>query len=188
MNTFLGFFIAFMLITQQLLPNDMYLEGRVSGFYPTQKLMREIYGNWLAEYEIEFGMPVYPFPSWQAWGNVNYVSSHGHTREFDTRTELENTNFGFGAKYLMGINSCTLCYLGAGLNCAFVLVHNKSPYVKRHVYKTGFGGIFKAGVSVEPIDHLFFEAFVDYLYQPMDFQTHAQIGGYKFGGGIGYRF
>lgn len=176
------------LFTTQLLlaRDDWHLDARVAAFTPSHKLMREIYGDWQAVYEVEMGR--FLCPNYEIWGNLSALSTNGKTRTLHTKTQLENANVSLGAKYLFYLQPCTQLCLGAGINGAFVHVHNDSSYVKRHVYKYGVGGVLKTGIYYQPTETLFLELFADYLYQRIHFVHHVQIGGIKIGGGVGLSF
>jgi hypothetical protein len=36
--------------------------------------------------------------------------------------------------------------------------------------------------------NVFIDVFADYLYQPVNFETHVDIGGFKIGAGMGIKF
>ena len=42
--------------------------------------------------------------------------------------------------------------------------------------------------GIEFFFNLLLDVFVDYLYQPVHFSTRIDIGGFKIGAGIGYKF
>lgn len=47
------------------------------------------------------------------------------------------------------------------------------------------GGVLKSGMYVWINQCAFVDLFVDYLYQPVHFETHVDIGGVKVGAGLG---
>ena len=188
MKKFLIYIFAFFVISQQLFADcdPIHIDGRVAAFYPTSHLFREIYSDCLAAYEVEAGKAFWN--NYEIWGDVSWLSAEGHTKTFHNKTRFRNTNFSLGGKYLWDLCDCTQLYFGLGINAAYVHVHNDSHHVKRNVHKNGVGGVVKLGIYAEPIDHLLFELFVDYLYQRIHFERHVEIGGFKFGGGIGLIF
>lgn len=188
MQKFVAFFIAVIAVAQQGLVagNGIHADVRISAFSPSNKLMREIYGDWHANYEVEVGKFFYP--NYELWGNVGYFSADGKTEALHTRTKFTNTNLSGGTKYIFCLGRCIQFQLGLGINVAFVDVHNDSDYVKRNDNQNGVGGVFKAGFYFIPSKNLFFEAFSDYLYQKIRFHKSIQIGGVRLGGGVGFRF
>lgn len=180
--------IALLTMTQPLIAESgaFHLDGRVGAFFPTNKSFRQIFGKCLPCYEIEAGMEF--CNDLEFWGNIDWVSTTGHTRTFRTKTSFNDLNVSLGVKYITCMQQCTQFYLGGGINTAFVHVHNHSEFVKRHVNKVGVGGVVKAGFYFHPMDNLFLEVFSDYLYQRIDFGKHVQVGGVKVGGGIGFNF
>lgn len=188
MKKFIISFFAFAVMSQQLCAScdDFHVDGRVSAFFPTGKLMREIYGNCFANYEIEAGQIF--AENYEVWGNVGWVSKNGRTSALHTKTKFEEMNISLGGKYIFYPHECIRWYAGLGVNAAFVYLHNHSSFVKHHVNKKGFGAVVKTGLYFEPVDNLFVELFSDYLYQKIHFHNREQVGGFKVGGGLGIIF
>lgn len=163
--------------------DTIHFDGRIAAFIPTGERFRSIYGSPIAAYEFEIGK-IFD-KHYEIWANVDYVTTHGSTRNFHSKTSYEAVNLSGGGKYVFRFHPQANLYLGLGINGAFVHVHNNSSFVKRNVNKNGVGGVAKLGFYFEPTTHLFMEIFVDYLYQTIQFQNRVQVGGVKIGGGIG---
>lgn len=185
---FSAFIFALLIMSQTLFADidSFHIDGRVSAFFPSDKRFREIYGDCLANYEIEVGKTF--CDNYDVWANFGWINKHGKTEHFHTKTKFDNFNFSIGGRYIFCFYPCLQPYIGLGINKAFIHVHNDSPYVKRKVYKDGIGGVVKLGLYYEPVDYLFFDLFADYLYQRIHFHRNVQTGGFKVGGGIGFNF
>lgn len=188
MKKYFAFIFVLFLISQPVFAEieSFHIDGRVSAFFPSDKLFRKIYGDCLVNYEIEIGKVF--CNNYELWANVGWLSKHGKSSPLLDKTRFENTTLSAGGKYIYPINACLQLYLGLGINGSFVHVHNNSHYVKRNVNKEGVGGVAKLGLYYELYDNLFLEIFSDYLYQRMHFRRNIQIGGVKVGGGVGFTF
>lgn len=79
--------------------------------------------------------------------------------------------------------------MGAGPSFGRIWLKNKPHYREdERTTKTVFGGVVKSGIYYTITDCLFLDLFVDYLYQPVHFDKHVNIGGVKIGAGIGVKF
>ena len=178
--------LTLFLLSTHVLYGEMdviHTDVRMAAFYPQGSLFRSIYGNWQVDYELEIGKIF--LKNYEAWANINFLTTSGQTI-LGNSTTFKNCNISVGGKYIFRFKEIWKLYLGLGINDALVYAHNYSSYVKKHVHKNGVGGVFKLGVYVEPMDHLFIDVFADYLYQPIHFDHWQQIGGLKIGSGVGF--
>jgi len=162
------------------------IEARVAGLFPSGGLFREIYGDCIDCYEIEASTPIYG--CFDAWANIDWMSQlGGQTR--DTRfTRISIVNLSFGLKYPYMLSDNLIAYVGIGPSFGIIRVHNELSNSHRNAMRVAVGGVFKTGLQYYANEHLFFDLFFDYLYQPSQFNTHADVGGSKLGLGVGYRF
>jgi len=156
-------------------------------FIPRAHLYREIYGKVSGGVELEaetifcHGIGV--------WANVDGLFKRGHSLGLCCPTKIGIFNFSFGPKWLY-----TFCderfslYLGVGPTFAGVFVRNKSVCCINKVNKFSPGVVAKTGFYWHVNDCVFLELFGDYLYQPVHFQHHVDVGGGKIGLGVGYTF
>jgi hypothetical protein len=162
------------------------LEVRVGAFFPSSKLYREIYGDILADYQIEGVCRVRgPF---SVFGNVDFISTDGNSICKGNKTSLGNLNVSSGLEYEYSLFYKLTLFVGIGPNLSWIWLNNHSPCGHERIVKCGFGGVAKSSVRYWFQNHLFFDFFVDYLYQPIHFQKTQNIGGFKAGLGLGWHF
>jgi hypothetical protein len=113
-------FLLFQEVSAQV--ETFHMNGRLSGFYSTSGQFRKIYGNGLANYEIEIGKIF--SNNYEIWGNAGWLAKKGHTATFHSKTKFENVNLSFGSKYVLSLQQCMQLYVGLGMNTAIVHVHN----------------------------------------------------------------
>jgi hypothetical protein len=178
-----AFFLSGNLLFAEM--DTIHTDVRVAAFYPQDSLFREIYGNWQIDYELEVGKLF--LKNYEAWANINWMRTSGHS-SLGNHTSFQDLNFSIGGKYVFKFGTLKKFYLGLGINDAWVYVHNQYNYVKKRVYKNWIGGVAKMGFYVEPVEHLFIDVFIDYLYQQIRFADWQQIGGLKLGAGLGFCF
>ena len=103
---------------------------------------------------------------------------------------------GLGLKYLH-----QFCYgdfyVGLGVLATDLRLRDCSSFVVQHRNKWGAGGIAKMGIYFDLPRCFFLDVFADYSFVKIDFcnncgvevQSHrANISGFSFGLGVGYRF
>jgi hypothetical protein len=103
-----------------------------------------------------------------------------------------------GASYLYCLNPCLHVYAGAGATYTFFRLDRHTPYFSHHLNKSGIGALFKVGARYDANEYLFYDVFVNYLYQRLSFshsermwgidKSNVNIGGLKIGAGIGVYF
>lgn len=170
---------------------DSTAEVRAGYFYPTSDLLRKIYSQGGAEEEIEISGLFYE--QWQAWGNVGYFGKNGRSLGLRERTEIRLIPLSLGIKYVLLPSACIHPYLGLGASYTFFHVRNHSDYVKRSVSRGNMGFVVKSGFNIDLACHYFLDLFADYYYQYINLHSNNErhsidIGGFKVGAGIGYRF
>ena len=79
-------------------------------------------------------------------------------------------------------------YIGIGPSFSRIWLKNKPRCSHDTISKWAVGGVLKTGVYYCINRYVFMDIFVDYLYQPVHFEKHVDIGGVKVGLGIGAKF
>ena len=172
---------------QALTLDDTRVEFRTAAFFPSSKLYRNIYGN--TNLDIQLQASTRFLCQFETFGNLAWLSKHGQSIGFKDPTRIDILNCSLGINYLYDWNCKTTLYAGAGFCGARVWVKNKLHFDGHHKEsKSIVGGVAKAGVYYSFTDYLFVDLFVDYVYLPSHFKTHAQLGGVKTGAGIGLMF
>lgn len=168
--------------------SDLVAEVRAGYFYPNSKKFRDIYKHGGAEGELEVSGTY--MGDWKWFGNANYFYKKGHSLGFYDKTTIRMIPVSLGLKYQFCFFRGISPYLGLGISYTFTKINNHSDYVKRHVNKNGFGFVVKSGVTFDLSCNFILDLFVDYYNQHLHFHHHhnAEMGGFKTGAGIGYRF
>lgn len=168
-------------------------EVRVAYFYPTSHAFREIYKGGRTDYQIEIAKQI--CNNFSVWTSIDFLSKKGYSDPLRDGTHVHLTPLSLGVKYLYPISSCISVYAGLGGCYTWFRVKNDSPFVRRHVNKEAFGLVVKTGIRYDIACNVFLDLFTDYFYQPFHFHghhgnkgRHVDVGGFKFGAGLGYAF
>jgi hypothetical protein len=162
------------------------IEFRTGVFFPSSHRFREIYGNGAASYQVETSLQFHPFLA--AWTNVDWVPKSGRSIGVHDYTRVNIFNVGLGLKVPYQVNDKFSVYVGLGPSFGGIWIHNHAHCIKKRASKVLFGGVAKAGINYFFSESFFLDVFVDYLYEPVRFDTSMNIGGLKTGLGIGYSF
>lgn len=193
-------FIALCLLLLPLsLAAELDMQFRYAGFAPQDETIRDLYGDWLSEYEWEISTPL--GCDWSAFINASYYSEEKDLP--NAHTSMSDWAAAFGIKRylafdLLGIDPDYVSpYLGIGIGPAYVKFHNFPLFAHRHPPQLGIIVLGKAGIEFDFYNCLFLDFFADYSYQWFRFRRRITIdhqpltfngGGLKLGIGIGYRF
>lgn len=186
-------FLFLFLMPLFLQASNWTVEGRVAYFYPTSKLLREIYPVGGVDYQLEASRRI--FCDWHLWGSANYFTKKGHSVGLHDDTRISIAPFSLGVKYDFSSFNYFSPYIGIGASYTLFQCKDDSEYVKEHVRKNTFGFVVKSGLSIPLGEHFFVDVFTDYYYQKLHFKSERgvsrhdlDIGGFKFGAGIGAAF
>lgn len=186
-NLFCLIFLAVLLNTCSLPADyDTRLEFRSAAFFPSSKLFRDIYEEVGANYQLQAATKVWECVEF--WSNFDWFSKHGRSVGCHDSTRVNIANISLGLNFVYPLDCYYSLYIGCGPNVSTVWLKNKSRCERERLTRTTLGGIFKTGLYITLTDCLFLDLFVDYLYQPTNFHTHVNIGGFKSGLGIGFIF
>lgn len=162
------------------------VEIRSAAFFHSSERFRKIYGNAGASYQIEASTRL--CSCLDGWANFDWFSRHGRSGGFcdPARASIANVSFGIKAPYQF----CDqwMVYIGVGPSLSRIWLKSKSQCSHESVSKLALGGVLKTGVNYCIFRNIFMDVFVDYLYQPVHFKTHVDIGGFKTGAGLGVKF
>lgn len=159
---------------------------RSAAFFHDSTRFDHIYGNVGGSYQLEATLPLYN--QLVGWTNLDWFSRHGRSEGLHDPTRVNILNFSFGVKVFQPLYENLFGYAGIGLSFSEIWLKNKSHCIHERTSKGAFGGVLKAGAYYFISDQVFLDTFVDYLYQPVHFDTQIDIGGVKTGLGIGYMF
>lgn len=174
--------------------NEFFIEARDSYFYPTNSTVREIYGgNGL--YNLEFDAKI-----WHQlflWSAIGIFQGSGTTLGSGDHTKLTFVPINIGLKAIFRPIDIVRPYLGLGPQLTYTQVKTHSNFLIQSNNSWDFGGIFKVGVLVNPTGSCLLDFFIDYQVQPVKFSQssnpavvidNTNLGGFSFGGAIGFEF
>ncbi len=162
------------------------LEIRSAAFFHSSKRFREIYGNVGGSYQLEASTKFND--CFEAWANFDWFSKHGKSEGFNDPTRVSIANINLGIKFPYQLSECFTLYVGIGPSLSRIWLKNRSARSHERISKLAIGGVLKTGVYYFITRHIYLDVFVDYLYQPVHFETNIDIGGFKTGIGVGYKF
>lgn len=170
-------------------------EFRGAGFFHSSHRFREIYGNVGTSYQIEAAgnFNCCNLDCNLGWfANVDWTQKKGRSEGLNDPTKMSIANLSFGLKYLYPFFCNYTAYAGIGPSFSRIALDNHHSHQRSHNNRynsrIAIGGIIKTGVLYSINCNLFLDGFVDYLYQPVNYSTNVDIGGFKLGAGIGYKF
>lgn len=183
-----GFFF-----TSKLLGTAVLVEAQAAYYQPTGHEFRAIYSG-----SVIYGLEL-SVQSWRglyAWASSSVLTKSGHSLGFGNSTHLTFVPLGIGLKYLWRVKFIDF-YLGGGVLPTHLHIHNHSQYVVQKISKWGCGGIAKAGALFNLPNAFFIDVFTNYSYLKISNHNSrhgtitphsADLSGFSFGGGIGYRW
>ncbi len=172
----LSFFFLFLASGYQNLDglevSQFEVETKVSAFFPTCRLVREVYSNVIPEYELEIHQSFYD--EWQIWLGAGYLGNIGESVEFHNRTTLKLVPVSLGLKFDYPLSDCAHFQAGIGGVWSFLWLDDESHYVHKHVSKNSFGGVFRLGLVFHIEDCFYLDFFSEYFHQRFNFEHHYE--------------
>lgn len=166
---------------------EFSLEVRGAALLPTSHRFRHIYGHAVGDLQLEAGVKLRD--CLKLWAQFDWFEKHGRSIGFCDPTKIDVMNGALGIKFMKEWCDCLYPYLNGGFVIGGVKVKNRSICcLNERCAKAAAGFVVGAGFYWFTDHHLFFDAFVDYLYQPVKFQERVNVGGFKIGAGIGVTF
>lgn len=163
------------------------LELRAGCFSPSSSLLRKIYSDGMFEFEIEYSRQIAKRTF--AWANFNALKKEGRSTKMAYRTTMHLYPLSFGIKYQIQLLKCLFFYAGVGGSITWVNTHDRSPFVKRHLHKKGWGFVGKSSLSYFFADSRYLTVFVDYYDTTVSRKRGSlNIGGIRSGAGLGIIF
>lgn len=162
------------------------IQIRTDAFFHSSNRFREIYGNVNPSYQLEVSRKIKN--AFETWVNFDWFSKHGSSIGFSDPTKASIANISFGIKFPYLINQYFKVYTGFGPSFSKIWLNNRSQCSHEKLSKSAFGIVLKFGSCYFITRRIFLDLFVDYLYQPVQFDTDVDIGGVKTGIGLGFKF
>lgn len=175
------------------------LEVKTGYFVFSDSTMRKVYdsGGW--DVQLCASYPLWnPTSRWtlNAYGAVEYFRRSGKSLNAHQKISLWSVPINIGLKPVYAINANTQYYFAIGPRYLYVHQHNRSPYVYKNRSSNEYGFFINTGFNYVLCDHFVGTIFGEYSYakmhvhsgNPRVYTRNIQIGGFTFGGGLGYEF
>ena len=176
------------------------IQGDVSAFRPTSKILREIYGNFWVDYKLEMeGQVAQCHWFWKkvsVFGDISYLGKHGKSIGGHNKTWIRIIPVSLGVKWTEKMTDRSRFYVGAGPRYFFLHIHDHLKGVKQKINKNGLGALIITGFNVDLWKGLYLDLFASYSFKhfskpstPKNVQGHSlQVGGLDVGAGLGWAF
>jgi len=138
--------------------------------------------NWFKRYNLEL------------YSSVEYFERSGRSIGGDQKTSIWALPFSLGLKPVFAMNSKTQYYFALGPRYFYLHQHNHSDYVSKNKGHDGLGVFVNTGFNFNPHRRVIIDLFGEYSF--MQLRIHSskenvygkkrQVGGFTFGGGVGY--
>lgn len=161
--------------------------------------MRKVYdrGGW--DVQLGASYPLWNLTSrWniQAYGAVEYFDRSGKSINGHQKTSVWSVPVNLGIKSLYTLTAHMRYYCALGPRYFHLHQHNSSSTIYKNKSRNGLGFFLNTGFTYVLCDHLVADIFGEYSYAKMRFPEeephiytrNIQIGGFTFGGGLGYKF
>lgn len=174
---------------------DVIFEFKAAYFRPINDTFQRIYGGGaIFGPEVTFKM----FRRIHGFVSYDYFTKNGTSLGLNSPTQVNFMPIAVGLKLMNRVSEHARLYAGLGFEPTYLRVTNCSPYVRQHMKKWGFGGIFKVGAYIDLPHNVLFDFFADYSFvkvasgctNPALYTqaTKSDLSGFIFGASLGYRF
>lgn len=193
------FFTLFLLIFATHGYSESLYEAKVGYFFFTDAQMREVFDQGGLDVQLSVTYPLWETDEdWgiNLYGAIEYFERSGRSIHGHEKTSLWAIPVNIGIKPTYMISSNLQYYYTLGPRYFYLHQDNRSNYVYKNKSKNGLGYFINTGVNYFLCDNLVIDFFGEYSYAKIHFHSDSsdvytrniQVGGFTFGGGIGYEF
>ena len=161
--------------------------------------MRKVYDRDGLDIQLCASYPLWNLTSrWSLspYGAVEYFQRSGKSINGHQKTSLWSIPFSIGLKPVYSIDINKQCYFTIGPRYFYIHQHNHSSYVYKNKSGKSLGVFVNTGFNYSLCNHFIIDFFGEYSYAKMNFcdgrpyvyMRNIQMGGFTFGGGLGYEF
>lgn len=189
-------------LTQKTTPYCCFqrlFEIKTGYFFFSNSKMRKVYNKDGLDIQLCTSYPLCELTSrWtlNAYGAVEYFHRSGKSINGHQKTSLWSVPINLGLKPVYAINPNIQYYFAIGPRYFNIHQHNCSSYVYKNKSGNSLGFFVNTGFNYALYDHFVIDIFGEYSYAKMHFHggksrvytRNIQIGGFAFGGGLGYEF
>jgi hypothetical protein len=171
------------------------LEVKGGYFFFTESKMREVYDQ--GGLDLQLAMSGRLWKAIHLYGSVEYMQRSGKSLNDHQQTSIQLVPLSFGIKPTFNVCKGVDYYVNLGPRYFIIHQHNKSDYVNMVVNENGLGGFVGTGFYFRPNKHLVFDAYGEFSFFQRKYATFKKpnmdsrdidLGGFSFGGGVGYAF
>lgn len=185
-------------IVSWLCPQPLF-EVKAGYFFFSNSKMRKVYDKGGLDIQLCSSYPLWNLASgwsFQAYGAVEYFHQSGKSMNDHQKTSLWSVPVNIGLKSVYAINANIQYYFGVGPRYFYIHQHNRSSYVYKNRSQNGLGCFVNTGFNYILCNHFVIDIFGEYSYAKMRlhggnscvYTRNIQVGGFTFGGGLGYVF
>lgn len=214
-RVFLGLFLCSSIPSQALLESDyccetpcylntcceepscnmFSIEAQYAAMFPLNSTVCRIYGYALPQFTLELN---WNWKCFSVWLDGSYVFANGKAVPCGGSTHLNFVPITLGVRYFYSVCHDTDLYLGIGACYSFLNTRDHSPYVHEKTSANNAGAIVKSGFVYRVCDGIFFEGFLNYMYQkfyfhkyetePFVYRNDVDMSSLQLGVAIGWEF
>jgi len=189
-------------LTQESAPcffSQRLIEVKTGYFIFSNSKLRKVYNKGGLDIQLSVSYPLWNITGrWtlNAYTAVEYFQRSGRSINGHQKTSVWSVPINIGLKSVYAINANLQYYSAIGPRYLYIHQHNQSPYVYKNKSWNGLGFFVNTGLNYVLCDHFVIDIFGEYSYVKMLFHSknphvytrNIQIGGFTFGGGVGYEF
>lgn len=175
------------------------LEVKTGYFFFSDVKMRRVYDRGGLDIQLSASYPLWNLNSrftFNAYGAVEYFNRSGRSMNVYQKTSLWSVPINIGLKPVYAITDNVQYYFAVGPRYFYIHQHNSSSYIYKNKSRNGLGFFVNTGFNYIFCDHFVIDVFSEYSYAKTHFHSgksnvytrNIQIGGFAFGGGLGYKF
>lgn len=183
-------FVAIVCFLSVSISASTIVEIRQALFVPTNHTFQDLYGKIEPNYQIEVTTKL-PDRLKSLWffANIDQIYQSGHLCNECGSSRISVTHLSFGLKSIFSLSSWSQLYFGIGPSPSVMLMHINSPCIsEKESSKFLVGASFKSGLYFTIKERYILDLFCDYAYLPINLENCRNLGGLKFGLGLGYKF
>lgn len=175
------------------------VEIKAGYFFFSNSKMRKVYDKGGLDVQLSANYPLWCLTDkWtlNAYGAIEYFHRSGQSLHAHEKTSIWSVPVNVGLKPVYAINCDLQYYFAIGPRYFFLHQHNHSSFVPKHRSRNGLGFFINTGFNYLLCDQWTLDIFGEYSYAKMHFHganpnvytRNIQVGGFTFGGGLGYEF
>ncbi|MGL5264453.1 MAG: hypothetical protein ACRDAI_07815 [Candidatus Rhabdochlamydia sp.] len=173
-------------------------EIKMGYFFFSNSKMRKVYDRGGLDIQLCASYPLWNLTSrwsFNAYGAVEYFHRSGKSINGHEKTSLWSIPINIGLKPVYAITANIHYYFAIGPRYSYIHQHNHSSYIYKNKSRNDLGFFVNTGFNFIPCDHFVIDIFGESSYAKMHFHggslvytRNIQVGGFTFGGGLGYEF